>query len=326
MKQKLLFIFLLIIALSGFTAFGQEEEPDQFNHDLMVGGYWDDNGLRHGQWYDRTTGKAETVDVPASQFPGAQNTRIRGVNKNKIFVGAYTLDTNPRSRGFLYSEKEKNNNPFLVYYFPDSNTKLWKINSNNLVIGSMYSFVDLPYRHQVFTIQYDSQTHTLDESTLTWIEPSHPDIERLFRLVDINDNGLIAGTYYSLSTGDTRGYIYDGTTFISVDYPDPNCTATTIQVIDNNGHYVGNCKINGISYGYIYNGTGYYRIDMLPEGLPNFQSFSGNTIVGRLKDAGGLYHGLIVTFSNGSFIYEIYDYSDATVTATQTVFSDLILQ
>lgn len=154
-------------------------------------------------------------------FAGNTETSVNGVNDAGVVAGGYYDWPTNTSNGFLYD-----NGNFTI--FPD--TMIFSdVNDSGLIVG------------------YDPDFYTsflLDENTMTQIIfgdiPFGIDIWAL----GINDSGYIVGNYYP-----GGGFIYDGTGYITVNYP--GAQWSSINGINDSGHLVGQYSDNNSTHGFV---------------------------------------------------------------------------
>jgi hypothetical protein len=114
----------------------------------------------------------------------------------------------------------------------------------------------------------------------------------------LNDNGYIVGRYYFEGT---RGFVYDGDIFTTVDYPDPPRLDTSVHGINNSNLMVGvYADENGVNHGFIYDGQTFRSIDYPGKLLTQTSGIddAGN-IVGNSRDT-----------QNTGFLYSNDEFSD----------------
>lgn len=112
----------------------------------------------------------------------------------------------------------------------------------------------------------------------------------------INDNGQIVGNYL---TSHGHGFLYDGTTYTTIDYVGTvTPTDTTIQGINNAGMMIGTYAISGVDTGFTYDGTTFTDIPIL--GMVSSAGYGIND-KGTLVGAGGSTSGAGVSWI-GPFI------------------------
>ena len=106
------------------------------------------------------------------------------------------------------------------------------------------------------------------------------------------------------NSGNSRGFLYDGTTWTKLSYPEAKNTEST-GVSGNNivGTYYDD--IGGVHHGYVYNGTTWTTLDYPGARYTHVSGIDGNTMVGFYT--GNDTHGFLY---NGS-TWTTFDYPGA---------------
>ncbi len=124
-------------------------------------------------------------------------------------------------------------------------------------------------------------------------------------------NGL---GWYENTNGVTHGFVYDGSSYNSIDYPGAD-QATFASSISGNDIVGGYANVWGATgNGFLYNGTTYTPLPVVSETHAPY-GISGNNIVGNYDDSSGMTHGFLydgtsyttIDFpgADGSFAYGI---------------------
>ena len=87
--------------------------------------------------------------------------------------------------------------------------------------------------------------------------------------------------YYDLSNGNLYGFLYNGTTYTTLDPPRATYTYVTGVSGDNVIGYYG--TNSGNVYGFLYNGTSYTTIAPTRSGLNYALGISGGNVVGTYQ-------------------------------------------
>ena len=293
------------------------------NLGVVVGTYVDATGT-HIFTYDGTT--FDRIDDELYALAQAQGitTAItpRGINDAGVIVGEIAgteiMVGATGVQGFIYDGVNLQTVRYSVY-----DSRLLDVNNNGLAVGT-YN-VPSDYTTYAFTYQ-DGRVSTL----------RHPDhtYERGTWLSDVNDSGVMIGSYYPDFYSRARGFVYDGTTFTDVLFPGTNWGY--VNGINNNGMIIGTqIHQNGADrYGFVFDGVSYESFQ--------YPGTSGWTTLVDIADTGELAgsaagHGFIArpatstdkdtifigraisTLSNDSDV----DFNDTLGTVVETVTSSL---
>jgi hypothetical protein len=109
------------------------------------------------------------------------------------------------------------------------------------------------------------------------------------------DGSNLVGWYMNASG--THGYLYDGTTWTTLDTPGSKGTA--VNGIDGS-NLVGYYWDNNKGYVFLYNGSTWTNLDV-PVAIENVRGIDGSNIVGRYHDASGEHQGYIYNIDTHSF-------------------------
>jgi hypothetical protein len=104
------------------------------------------------------------------------------------------------------------------------------------------------------------------------------------------DGSNIVGLYYDDASAMVHGFLYDGTTWRTLDAPTP--FETWLAGIDGSnivGHYWG---AHGMAYGFVYDGTTWRTLNYPGADWTSPSDIDGSNIVGDYSDASG-WHGFL---------------------------------
>jgi probable HAF family extracellular repeat protein len=204
------------------------------NSGQIVGGLFDNLNLGHNAFFDGTSW-SELGDDPS----GAKNsTTYTGINNSRVMSGIYSSPSGAQS--FLYdgSTYKTLNNPYAFV----QNTVAWGLNNADAVAG--YYYGELPTPQGNFISQHG---FIFDGTTFTGFDA--PDAGRT-EAWDINDAGLVVGTYFELIGGQQHWFLYDGTNFSNLNLPwDPSLVLIT--GINDAGQIVGRYGDGSGEHGFI---------------------------------------------------------------------------
>lgn len=224
------------------------------NAGTVVGWYDDSSGVRRGFIKDGTT--YTTLDPP-----NASSTRPHDINDAGTIVGTFADNT---GTSFVYD----GSNYTTLAYPGAAFTVAYGINNAGTVVGWYYDGSD---GHGFI---YDGSYTTLDV-------PSTPDrFVRSSIAYGINDAGIVVGKYEDLYLV-TRGFLYDGVTFIGVEPPGVGQGTrinNEVTGINNNGDLSGWYEPGQFASGYVRSATQVF--DDVPT---NYWAFS---FIERLADSG----------------------------------------
>jgi hypothetical protein len=226
------------------------------NMDIIVGSYIDANGT-HGFLYDGTT-------YSSLDMPGATSTTPLNINDYGIVVGAYT-DASGNARGFSYDGSDYTS---IDVPFPGVTlSQPWGINNNNEIVGryfdgsgkhgfwsdgTNYTPIDVPFPGVTRTMASGTNDHgtvvgsyrddnggwgyVYDGVTYTTIG-RYPGVTDTIPW-DINDTGMMVGRH-RFPDARNVGFLYDGTSFMTLEFPFPDVINSSYSDINNAGKIVG---------------------------------------------------------------------------------------
>lgn len=218
------------ITLLDFPGAADTIPLDINNLGVIVGYQQDVNGQYHG--FQRSVfGSYTAVD-----FPGAVDTIVFGANNLGTLTGRYDLGDQSTFIGFLLREGR-----FTSFEDPEAapmQTQASGINDFGLVSG-LYTDI-AGTTHGFLRSPLDGSFRTVDF-------PVVPGSTLLYRL---NNTGTAAGGH---SQGGLQGILTNGMNFLSVDYPAPQPTATSVRGINNRGQICGYYLFaaDGLLHGFI---------------------------------------------------------------------------
>lgn len=169
------------------------------------------------------------------------NSYVTGINDNSQFVGV--SENLSGIHGFLLNEEIVTaiDNPNATYlggsYYPKRTTAINGINDSGIVVGY---FLDDNGSHG-FT--YDGNLFQTIDNPYAEIGSTH--------ISGISDNGKIVG-YFSNPLGRTSSFVYDGVSYLTLDYPVTTPSGyTTAMSINNQGQVVGHYFDGDVYHGFI---------------------------------------------------------------------------
>jgi uncharacterized membrane protein len=113
---------------------------------------------------------------------------------------------------------------------------------------------------------------------------------------DINNNGLVVGEYFD-SADSPHGFLYDGSTYTTINYPGTS-QGTYLWGVNDSGWSVGSYRdfSSSLSNGFLLTSSGYLPL-MFPGSISTVPlSINDNgVIVGYYTDASGVMHGFEAT-------------------------------
>jgi len=126
--------------------------------------------------------------------------------------------------------------------FPRSN-----LDSARLIIGGASEIGwSLYRRYRVFAACFLLPGYP-SFSSVAFVSMEYPGGVLRTEAAGINDDGLIVGYYSSDNLNIRHGFLYDGDTYSTLDYP--GATYTFLYDINNLGQIIANISLNGKSYG-----------------------------------------------------------------------------
>jgi hypothetical protein len=229
----------------------------------IVGWYDDASGGAHGFLYNGST--YTTLDDPLAQTSGF--TEPRAISGGNI-VGDY-YDNSGFYHAFLYD-------------------------------GSTYATLNIPgpvgisggnIINNAYAYHFDGSIYATLNDPLAGPQGTYA-------------SGVFGGNivgYYLDSSNFGHGFLYDGSTFRTLDYPLGAIATTALGISGSNivGFYYDS---SDAAHAYLYNGSSYATLDDPPGTfLTVFLAIDGNTIVGTYYDELG-YHGFVATVPEPSSI------------------------
>jgi len=192
---------------------------------------------------------ALAADMPAVSLkfknftlPGARLSVPYGINNSNVISGFYEDQTGTYSCFMV-----KDGKMTLIAYPGAGTTLCYGINSNGAIVGQ---FTDPPPSTFGDGFLYEN-------GQFTEIGPLGPNAGGAASY-GINDNGDIVGLY-SGSDSHRHGYLFDGTTYTTLD--PPGATFTEANAINNSGLItLWSVDSNGQFQSYLYNGTTYQTL------------------------------------------------------------------
>jgi len=181
-----------------------------------------------GHAFYSTQGTLTNVDYPGSTFREGW-----GINNSGVVVGG-RVDPNGRYDGYSFDGTS-----YTLFNVPGSTwTDLFNIDDSGRMLGG-YSD-GTTYRPFIYDSANPNFTYLPDPvANVNWFVP-----------LDINNNNQLVGSYQD-SGNMTHGFLFDGTNYSSIDFPNALWTETT--GINENGQIVGYYgDINNITHGYIF--------------------------------------------------------------------------
>jgi len=213
-------------------------------------------------------------------YPGATSTAVNNIDNAGRIVGEY--DGGGGHHAFIWE-----NGAFTSFDVPSaSSSSANGINASNQVVG--------------YYVSGNTTAYIRNGTTYTDLTPFSGTPEA--RAYSVNDAGRIAG-YYSLpSTGNYRGFFYNGTTYTTLNYP--GAVGSQAIGINNSDQIVG-YYFNGKPHGFLYTGGGYTTVDHpLPGSLGTVAQGINDSghIAGIYFDASDKDHGFVKTASGYSTV------------------------
>ena len=238
----------------------------------VVGTYEDANGAEHGFVYN---GSAYTnLDVP-----GARWNECDGISGSTI-VGTY-YGSSGVNHGFIY-----NGSTFTTLDVPGTFGTIVTGISGGTVVGY---YADGAFNTHGFI--YNGSTFTTLDFPEAHQGPSQGTI-----ICGLSDGTLVgyytSNTLYPETTSyEDRGFIYDGSTFTTLSFPN---SEDTRALAVSGGTVVGTY---GGTQGFIYDGSTFTTLIVPNGGNTTPNGICGNTVVGSYVDGYGTFHGFVVQVS-----------------------------
>jgi uncharacterized membrane protein len=237
----------------------------------IVGEYVDDAGRSHGFLLDE--GAFTTIDAP-----GGRSTMATDIGDDGRVVGfAFDNigDPTATAQGFL----RKPNGTFSEIQAPDAAQTLPFNINNRGVIGGIFA-----------SAAGAAGGFVLDGTAFTSVEVPAARSPGSSYVLDINDDGIVAGVYDITRHGfsrDRRG------NFTAIDFP--NSIYTEAAATNNRGQIVGRYNDSrSINHGFLFDGDSFTTIDA-PGAVQSFaqQINDRGQVVGTYVDAAGALHGFL---------------------------------
>lgn len=238
---------------------------------------------------DYTGSNGETIEYNGPDFERIAHTVVNKINNSGKIVGTAQItvvtDTGSDIRNFGFLREPGQDD--MMFVNPDTSiiggTTAHGINDDGWVVGNYRGGANnkpLGFLH--------------DGSTIATFDIA-PAGSRDIYYFDINNNGVIAGTYFD-ANGNGHGftYVHDTGTITIIDYPGAN--STSICGINDSGYVVGFSVINGKTSGFAYDGKGTFTPFDYPNAVATrFTEINNNgQIAGYHSDGNGNDHGLLV--------------------------------
>ncbi|MEX0675653.1 MAG: hypothetical protein WD063_01165 [Pirellulales bacterium] len=237
--------------------------------------------LAPGQAFAITITFLETLDHPLAN----DGTRATGVSGDRV-VGWYGEDLPSGGEihhGFVYDGSSYTTLDHPSQMQPGGVTQPQGIDGSNIV-GGLTGFS--------WGFLYDGSSFT----DVVLPQPSSPPFILGSIVYDIDGANMVGlygtGVPFDETTYVFHGYLYDGSTFTTLDHPLTTTNSFATGIDDNRivGDYVDS---TGMEHGYLYDGSSYATIDHpLATGGTFVGGISGNYIVGSYRSASGR-HGFL---------------------------------
>ena len=221
--------------------------------------------------------------------PGSVSTRVYDINDSGMIVGWYSDGTSSSPwHGFTYD-----GSTYTTYDKPGATaTRFTGINDNGDITGE--------YIGSTWTgLKYDGSTW----SSLTAGDAARTDPR------DINDSGQIVGWNRDADYCAAYGFLYDGSTYTTLDYPgtdESGCSGgtgwdqTRAMGISDSGEIVGFYRMNNVTHGFTYEGGSYSNFDYAGSSSSYATGINDmGLIVGSYVDVGGTTNGYM--YDNGTW-------------------------
>ena len=160
---------------------------------------------------------------------------------------------------------------------------------------------------------------------LTYVNFSEPNATGPVGTVPTDiSNGLIVG-FYDDSLGHDHGFLYNGTTFTTLD--DPLGFGTELWGISGNDivgtYFVRTSPTTIQDHGFVYDGTSFSTVDDSLGINTVLYGIDGDMMVGEYQDAAYNYHGVVYNASTATFTP--FDYPHAAQTILRGISGDKIV-
>lgn len=243
-----------------------------------------------------------TVDVPGAATGYTKPYTIYDINDRGEVTGTY-FDQNLSVHGFVERNGAFTTIDVPTAVFPPGQsieTEVRAINDKGEAAGRYFAlggtgpshgFID---DHGVFTF--------VDVPASIAVIPGGYGFPPYTQIHGINDTGGVVGTYGD-SNHNNHGYLDDNGTFTTIDFPDPNATATNPEGINDRGDIVGSyvtLRPETQVHGFIDQGGVLTTIDVPGAASTDIHGINDNgALVGTYTDDNMKSHGFI--YDNGSF-------------------------
>jgi hypothetical protein len=121
----------------------------------------------------------------------------------------------------------------------------------------------------------------------TWATLNMPSMSRT-DILGVSGSNFVGS--YSTRYGDTRGFLYNGSTWTTIQYPN---TTNKNEVFDISGNTLVGYYISDRVHGFTYDGTNWNTIDMPGAGQTYPQAINGTSIAGYYTDSDYNSHGFL---------------------------------
>lgn len=238
----------------------------------FVGEYFDSGMVSRGFYSNGSVDSS--IDRPGDNWGEAW-----GINNLTNIAGAGE-QSNTHYSGYLYDGSSFNN----IDYPASDFTDVFGINDSNKIVGGFGSSGS----YQAFIYDYSQDIYNfLNYSAAT----------SGLVAFGINNNDSVVGSYQD-STGTTRGYMFDGQNYHTIDFP--NATWTEAYGINDHNQIVGNYEDStGLIRGYYYdfNSAFFMSFDAAPGSLTTtaYDISNNGIIVGGFTDGSMDVHGFTAT-------------------------------
>jgi len=252
-------------------------EVDGISGSLVVGTYYDALGS-HGYTYNGTT--YTTIPEPSDPFHQPNSTHIVGVSGSTI-VGVYTAINRPVPFSF-------NGSTYTTFSVPGTTAGSTWVGgiSQNLILGSNLNSPASWYT-------YDGSTFSLHASPFA----NTPEI----RATGMSGNTTV-GWYDQSPPGIDHGWVYDGSTYTTLDVPTAGDTVPygisggTIV-----GYYIDSTGTS--THGFLHTSSGFTTFDYpSANGYTIITSIDGNNIGGYYTDSSGVTNGFVSALPEPTFL------------------------
>jgi hypothetical protein len=228
-----------------------------------------------------------------SEFPGAAQTQLTGLNDRGVTVGYFYPTNNGVAFDNQFGFYEKDG-VFTAVNNPKTPTnpnpgvlienQLMGVNDHNIAVGFYNDATG------------DSHGYTYDIATGAFSADINDPAAVSTVSAAINDRGGIAG-FYTDSGGTVHGFLDSHGQFTTIDAP--GATTTELLGLNDHGEAVGEAVVGGVTHGLIYDArTGEFTMLDDPNAA-GFTLFNGlndrGDVVGFYSDAAGNTHGLLAT-------------------------------